>query len=121
MTPAIDAIRAKGDMLERRMFADDNFAQSFSMYAEIWMGFVLPNRDPQNPGFAVDEWQAFGETHYSAIVRCWNMRQSLHRIQQLCEDFLHNDADKAGIILDLQRELLSFFGSAGAFKDNLEN
>lgn len=118
MPTALETIRQHGDLLEHVMFADDEFAGRFAQYPIIWRALVLPNRDPEFPTLATQDWRAFAAHHYSAIVRCWNARTAALRIEAVCMALIENPK-ALGSYLDLQEHYVSFFGCMGGVKDNL--
>ncbi len=110
-------IRDQGDLLERRMFSEGEFAEVFSLYPTVWALYVLPNRSPGHLGLANAEWLRFAERHYSCIVRCWMAHTALREIRSLCQSSL--DAPTADHHLQLHRLLFDFFCSLGAAIDNM--
>lgn len=57
-TDPIRIIRAKGDILEREMFANDAFAAWFEGYAGLWSRHILRRRGPD--GHVADlTWREF--------------------------------------------------------------
>lgn len=120
MPDARAVILNHGDVLEQRMFADDEFAASFALYVVVWNAVVLPNRDPSYPTLAIEPWRGFGGHHYSAIVRCWNAYRAKKRFAEQCVQAAAGD-DKAGALLDLHEHYVAFFCSIGGAYDNLSS
>ena len=56
-------ITTYGDVLERHMFHDTTFADSFSLYPRIWSDYVLPNREPLRPSMIAAQWLPFAQHH----------------------------------------------------------
>ena len=111
-------LKEYGDLLERAMFDDINFAAQFSGYPKVWSRYILPNRDKDHPTLATKDWMRLGEHNYSAIVRSWNVRRAASRIDDICTYVAGTRAHGAAF-LDLQEALLTFFGCAGGAIDNL--
>lgn len=120
MSAARDQIREYGDPLEKTIYADDCFAGLFASYAEIWTRVILPNRDPQNPGRTFPEWRPFSESHYSALIRSWNVYSSQRRLTEMATEITGSSGDAACLYLELHREYVTFFCCAGGAIENLE-
>lgn len=118
MTNAIDEIKRSGDAVEQLLFSDDQFAADFSVYAEIWARFVKPNRRTGSVTSAVDEWSLFAENHYSAIVRCWGVRQAKGRAEDFCLQLIQHQ--RADMLIETHHSLALYFMLAGGAIENLE-
>jgi hypothetical protein len=115
----LKAIREYGDLLERHMFEDQQFADHFSLYPRVWADYVLPHREPNQPSLITPQWMPLAQHHYSAIVRCWTMHKLSKRIEATCFEMIDRPSEIARILLDLQECLVTFFCSAGGAIDNL--
>jgi hypothetical protein len=114
----IELLKQFGDLLERHMFAEANFAGEFSVYPEVWSRYILPNRETKQPTITTGSWRRLAEHNYTAIVRCWNTRTALQRITDLCTKMAAEGA-AALLLLELHEAIVTFFASAGAAIDNL--
>lgn len=108
-----------GDVLERVMFGDADFAAIFPVYPEIWCRYVLPYRQMHKGTLTGTKWQEFSEHHYSAIVRCWNARNTCSLIEESCQK-IKQYSSVGESILRLHAQLLEFFGSMASALDNME-
>lgn len=117
---ARESIKEYGDLLERHMYSDDEFAALFSIYPMIWNKHLLPKRTPGTLSLTSDEWQRFAESHYTAVVRCWNAMKNVKRVSETAmENISEFDAAKAQ--LDFHDAFACFFYFAGAAVDNLRH
>ena len=116
--PPLELLKQYGDLLEREMFQDVDFAAHFSAYPSVWAQYILPNRNTKLPTLATKPWMSLAEHNYTAIVRCWNVRSAYQRITGICTQIAARDASGA-LILELQEVLVAFFSCAGAAIDNL--
>ncbi|MBN8597229.1 MAG: hypothetical protein J0L78_06105 [Planctomycetes bacterium] len=114
---ALDLIRRHGDVIERHLFEESDFANYFSIYPEVWARFVLPNRLGGSVEFANAAWAKFCEHHYSCIVRCQSVREAYDTACHLTsQSFQEWDAQT---LLDLHDALFGFFAFAAAAIENL--
>lgn len=104
-------IRSDGDLLERHMFADANFAKWFGHYADAWASYVLPHRGNDGLDKRGLDWREFAQRHYTAIVRCWNVWEFQKRLES-------PPSDPAGQ-LRLHADFAGFFAMARAAIENL--
>lgn len=118
MTEAIEDIRANGDALEQLFFNDDQFAADFSIYIDVWRKCIKPNRVAGSTVAVYGDWSDFAENHYSAIVRCWGVRDAKDKAEAACLQLVKT-ADATRLI-ELHQSLVLYFMLAGAAIDNLE-
>jgi hypothetical protein len=116
----LSLLKQYGDLLERTMFKDDQFAGCFSAYPKVWARHILPNRAKEQPTVTTKSWMRLAEHNYTAIVRCWNVKQANLRITEICTHVAANGPD-GDLFLALQEALLAFFCCAGGAIDNLRN
>lgn len=109
-TNEIQLIRSNGDLLERRIYADESpFCATFFTYAEIWTRHVLPNRSPSAPMLEAGPWSDFARCHYTSLVRCWSAYGAAQNIKTLCRDRPNTMASSADRLLGLNAILASLF------------
>jgi hypothetical protein len=113
----LQLIRDQGDLLERQIFADEDFAGCFDLYPLVWTRCVLVNRVPGKLALQDLEWLRFAERHYSVIIRCWMAYIARKDIDRLCTDAV--DAPSALQHLQLHRLLFEYYCSLGAAIDNM--
>lgn len=109
-----DAIRSHGDLVEKHIFGNEDFASALHLYPVIWNRYVHPNREVGGLR-VVEEWRGFAQHHYAAIVRCWGMFGAKNAI-------LEGAASWSGTtesILRLQSELVAYYAFNGSVIDNL--
>jgi hypothetical protein len=113
----LQLIREHGDLLERHIFADAQFASDFNLYPIVWSLYVLQQRSPGKLGLADLNWLRFAERHYSTIIRCWMAASSQNEIDVLCMEAIDNPSP--ALHLRLHRLLFKFYCSLGAAIDNM--
>lgn len=110
-----DHICLHGDLLERHIFASEEFASAFDLYPIVWTRHVLPNRESGRIG-AVPAWRAFAQHHYAAIIRCWSMFETKNTIAERARSW-----DKSTpSILRFHADLVSYYTFSGSVIDNLD-
>ena len=129
MTSVIDDLARQGDPLERALctesLANGTLAVVLVPYANVWQGFILPNREKDQGSMVQDEWIPFAQRHYSAIIRCWHVLHAFERIRVESESARAaqegDDLSSLGrILLSLHEAIGSFFSSAGAAIENVQ-
>jgi hypothetical protein len=108
-----------GDLLERHMYADNDFASAFSLYPVIWAAHILPRRSKGTLCLESKDWQRFAEFHYTAIVRCWNALQTVRRIVSSAEK-RQDETDAARAQMNWHDGLACFLWFSGSAKENLQ-
>ena len=66
---AIDSITHSGDLLEREVFQDLEFAGAFHTYAQLWDSHLRTRRT--SGIYIAGDWEMFSQRHYAAIVRAY--------------------------------------------------
>lgn len=117
MIEPLELLQNDGDLLERDMFADAEFAKAFCIYPMVWSLYVRPHRKLECLTLVSPEWMRFAERHYSCIVRCWMAYTALREIADVCSNTV--DRPTARDHLKLHRLLFEYFCSLGAAIDNL--
>lgn len=113
---ALNHILESGDAFERWMYQDETFNRIFPNYPLVWAEYVASRRDPQQP-LLKTRWQKFAEHNYTAIVRCWNAKNALNRLNLACESYFTHQT--ARVALECHEGMVAFTALAQSAAENL--
>jgi len=90
------------------------------VYARVWCGVILPNRENGRVGHVTMEWLDFSGSHYSAFVRFFSAYTALNAIREASEQLTEGSEDEiSSVVFALHRDTASFWWNIRCVLDNL--
>lgn len=113
-------LRSEGDEVEKHACDVEALAPLIGRYAAIWANYVRPKRRPSNPALIQSPINDLAERQYTALVRLLGALDAATRISDV-SIAVAGSRPNGSTVVSMQSDLLTFFSSAGAAVESLEN